>query len=124
MLKTEAVPEVEAVDRGIAAYMAQLAGKSPDRFCAPSILDLQRTRRAAFAKSPEFIRERLEHLVAIDRIQPAVRIVKGEPVSGYIVLPERLWRREKQPKLQPASSELTLTAADFSFLKACGISTD
>jgi hypothetical protein len=87
------------------------------------MLDLQ-SAPATYGQSPEFIRERLEHLVAIGRIEPPVRAVKGESVSGYIVLPERLWRPEKQPKSGPMSSQLTLSASDCAFLKACGISTD
>ena len=101
----------------------RVAGKGVGRFCSPSMLDIQ-SAPATYGESPAFIRERLEHLVAIGRIEPAVRTVKGESVSGYIVLPERLWRREKQPNLRPVSSEWTLSVSDCAFLRACGISTD
>ena len=123
MLKTERVLELDVVDRGLAGYLARVAGKGVGRFCSPSMLDLQ-SAAATYGESPAFIRERLQQLVAVGRIEAAVRTARGEPVSGYIVLPERLWRREKQPKLRPASSELSLSANDCAFLKSCGIATD
>jgi hypothetical protein len=120
-MQTQAVEDVGVVDRRVASYLARCAGKHSERFVIPSIIGL----RLWATHGPEAaVHESLDRLVAIGRIRPAFRTVKGETVSGYIVLPERLWRREKQPKLRPVSADLTLSASDCEFLKACGISTD
>ncbi len=92
MVSTLTLKQVEVADRKIATYLATLAGRNPERFCAPTIDGIRRA--AAWAQPDDFIRERLEHLASIGRITPTVRTLHGRRVSGFTVLPRRLWERE------------------------------
>lgn len=119
--QTVAIDErkIESIDRKITNYLAAIAGKHPRRFCAPRIENIRFC--AAWAMPDDFIRERLAHLVAVGRIDLATDELNGEVVSGFRVLPNRLF---KQAQETVASDELDLTTEDHEFLRICGIAVD
>jgi hypothetical protein len=102
------------MDRRIINHLVMWACRKPGRFIAPTVSQM---RYAAWSNNDELIRERLERLVAIGRIAPATRMVNGQQVYGFVVLPRRLWELERRRPEERAR----LTTGDAEFLRACGI---
>jgi hypothetical protein len=99
--------------RRLRGYLARIAGRSPSRFCSPSLIDL---RFAVHANAEDTLRI-MADLEASGEIIPEVRNVGGETVHGWVVYPAT----SKAGTPRTATGQAMYTPADCAFLVACGI---
>ncbi len=99
------------VDADIRRYMGSLAGKNPDRFCAPSLEAIARTAWT----SPLVVKEYLREFEKRGLIFSTVSEVNGESVVGWFVPP----RKQRHPRTAAG-----FNGNDRNFLRACGIMTE
>ena len=102
------------VDADIRRYLGSFAGRSPDRFCAPSLAAIA---RAAWT-SPLIVKERLQFFESEGLFIPVVKEIGGERVYGWIV------PRKRKGKHKPQASAAGLNGNDGAFLRSCGILTE
>ena len=102
------------VDSDIRRYLGSFAGRSPDRFCAPSLAAIA---RAAWT-SPLIVKERLQFFESEGLFIPVVKEIGGERVYGWIV------PRKRKGKHKPQASAAGLNGNDGDFLRSCGILTE
>jgi hypothetical protein len=99
--------------RRLRSYLARIAGRSPSRFCSPSLIDL---RFAVHANAEDTLRI-MADLEASGEITPEVRNIGGKEIHGWVVYPAT--NRPTAPR--KFIGRPRYTAADCAFLAACGI---
>lgn len=113
-------PTSAAVERLVMVYLGSLASRSRERFCAPALDSLARAGRT----SPQGAGVVLDRLAARNRIIPAVRMVDGVRVEGWIVPRSReRVRIHRKAEAEPAPEMAAggFTGRDKEFLTQCGI---
>ena len=109
-------PTCKEVDSGIIRYLGMLAGRDPNRWCAPTLADIARSART----SPWAAQQRLKHFEEVRRVLPLTRIIDGEETHGWVVPRSRDWRAPKTA----AAGGRGFNGADRIFMRACGIAGD
>lgn len=108
-------PQCKEVDSGILRYLGFLAGRDPNRWCAPSLADIAQSART----SPWAAQQRLKYFEQVHRVIPLTRVIDGEETHGWVVPRSKDWRAP-----QTAAGGRGFNNRDRGFLRACGVAVE